>query len=93
MKFWLCVIAVFVLIATNPSLEQHRAKIRVVAAEQVEREATGFWGGVARLVGLTDLAASAFALDVYRANLGICSFGMYDGKIVSFGALGCVIVR
>lgn len=91
MKFVLCVIAVFVLIATNPSLEQHRDRVRVVLAEKLEREATGWSGAFARLVGVPGFAASTVALGVYRANMLLCSFGMYDGEVVSFGALGCVI--
>ena len=93
MKFMLSVIAVFVLIATNPSLEQHRERVRAVIAEQLEREATGWSGAFARLMGMPGFAASTVAMGVSRANLIVCSFGMYDGQIVSFGVLGCVVVR
>lgn len=93
MKFVLCVSAVFVLIATNPSLEQHRERVRADVAEHLERKATGLSGAFARFIGVPDFAASTVAMGVSRANLIVCSFGMYDGQIVSFGALGCVVVR
>ena len=88
----LAIIAVFVLIATNPSLEKHRERIRAAVAEQAEKEATGVSGTFVRLFGLTDLAASLAVKGVSRANFIVCSFGMYDDKVISFGALGCVIL-
>lgn len=92
MKFILCVIAAFILIAANPSLEQHQDRVRVVLAEKLEREATGWSGAITRFFRVPDFTAGMFALGVYRVNLLVCSFGMYDGEVVSFGALGCVII-
>lgn len=50
MKILFAIIAVFALIATNPSVEQHRERIRAVVAEQLEREATGWSGAFARFI-------------------------------------------
>jgi len=93
MKTVLAIVAIFILIGTNPSLEQHRSRIRAAATEQAERElGDGIGGSLAKFVGVADMTGAFVAAGVGRVNLFVCSFGKYDGKIVSFGALGCVIV-
>ena len=94
MKAILVVIAVFILVATNPSVEVHRSRVADVVASCVARDmGGGLQGGLGRLFQLHTIAGAATASEVGRVNLFVCSIGMIDDTPVSFGILTCVFVR
>lgn len=94
MKSLLSIIAIFILVATNPTLERHQKRVSEVWAERLNAQAaTGsFFDKLGRWIGATDFAASAVALEVQRGNFLVFSVGLYEGKLVSIGALNCVLV-
>ena len=80
------------LVATNPSLGQHREKVCAVATEASEKElGDGVLGTVAKMGGVADVVGATVASSVKRVNLVVCSLGTLDDSVVSFGLLGCVI--
>ncbi len=94
MKVLLLIIALFILIATNPSLEMHRNRVADVVAASVARDmGGGIKGGLGRLFQLHTITGAAVAAEVGRVNLLVCSIGMIDDTPVSFGVLNCVFVR
>lgn len=75
------VVAVLLLaMATNPSAERHRVKIR---------ESMGERNPVARAVGVGALAAFASGYH----SLGVASYTTVGNRIVSWGAFGLVFVK
>lgn len=91
-KALLYVFIVFLLIGTNPSLGRHREKVREVAIAESEKElGDGIVGTTAKFVGVADTVGAVLASSVERVNLFVCSLGTYEGSVVSFGALGCVV--
>lgn len=89
MKEMLVVIAAFILIATNPSLERHQARVSEVAASCYAED----MGPIGRFFQLHTVAGRAIGPAVTRVNLVVCSIGMIDNTPVSLGALNCVLVR
>lgn len=73
------VIALLLLFATNPSAATHRRHIR---------DAFGNAHPVANLFGLGSVSAAAVA---YHSD-GLWSYTEFDGRKVSYGALGMVFV-
>jgi hypothetical protein len=74
-------ITIFVAAAAllNPSAEQHRKKIKQAVAERSQ---------LAALLHLGDLAAFVSSYH----SLGLASYTTANGKVLSVGALGIVIV-
>ena len=89
MKEMLVVIAAFILIATNPSLERHQARVSEVAASCYAED----MGVIGRFIQLHTVAGATIGPLVTRVNLVVCSIGMIDNTPVSLGALNCVLVR
>lgn len=77
----------FILVATNPSREKHRARVFDTAAEQAAREMGDGIGGAHKVPG----AVAADKLEY--VNLFVCSLGRLDGEVVTIGALNCVVLK
>lgn len=94
MKALFFIIAVFILIATNPSLEKHQERVGDVVAYCVAKGmGDGLDGKIVRWLQLDKVTGEVTASTVSRVNFLVCSIGMIDDTLVSFGALNCVLVR
>ncbi len=93
-KFLFPLLAIFILVATNPSLKQHQERTADVCVERLNARASSgsFFDKLKSWTGINDWAASVVCRSMWRANFLVCSFGVYDQEIISFGVLNCVFV-
>ena len=83
----------FILVATNPSREKHRARVFDAAAEQAAREmGDGIGRAFGELIGAHKVPGAVAADKLEYVNLFVGSFGRIDGKLATVGALNCVAI-